>query len=78
VHQAANRRVFYDFISSPPKSVSIAALADHDNRIVETHDRAITEALEQLQNFAAKRAVISGMPDYAHILSQQASRNGRI
>ncbi len=29
-HQSANRRVFYDFTFSPPKSVSIAALVGHD------------------------------------------------
>src|SRR5215469_912800 len=33
-HQAANRRVFYDFTFSPPKSVSIAALVGGDARIV--------------------------------------------
>ena len=38
-HQAANRRVFYDFTFSPPKSVSIAALVSGDARIVEAHRR---------------------------------------
>lgn len=59
-HQAANRRVFYDFTFSPPKSVSIAALAGDDNRIVEAHDRAIIEALQQLQNLAATRVRKNG------------------
>jgi conjugative relaxase-like TrwC/TraI family protein len=59
-HQAANRRVFYDFTFSPPKSVSIAALAGDDTRIVEAHDRAMTEALEQLQTFAATRVRKNG------------------
>jgi conjugative relaxase-like TrwC/TraI family protein len=54
-HEAANRRVFYDFPFSPPKSVSIAALVGDDKRIVEAHDRAITAALNQLQSFAATR-----------------------
>ena len=31
-HEAANRRVFYDFTLSPPKSVSIAALVGNDKR----------------------------------------------
>ncbi len=53
--QAANRRIFYDFTFSPPKSVSIAALVGADRRIVEAHDRAIGAALEQLQTFAATR-----------------------
>lgn len=59
-HQAANRRVFYDFTFSPPKSVSIAALVGDDSRIVEAHDRAVVEALHQLQNFAATRVRKNG------------------
>lgn len=54
-HEAANRRVFYDFTFSPPKSVSIAALVGDDARIVEAHERAITAALNHLQSFAATR-----------------------
>ena len=34
-HRSANRRVFYDFTFSPPKSVSIAALIGGDSRIIE-------------------------------------------
>src|SRR6266446_7404802 len=36
----ANRRVFYDFTFSPPKSVSIAAFLGDDGRTVDAHDRA--------------------------------------
>ena len=53
--QAANRRVFYDFTFSPPKSVSIAALVGNDERIVEAHEQAVTVAIHQLQTFAATR-----------------------
>jgi conjugative relaxase-like TrwC/TraI family protein len=53
--QAANRRVFYDFTFSPPKSVSIAALVGNDARIVEAHEQAVTLAMNQLQTFAATR-----------------------
>jgi conjugative relaxase-like TrwC/TraI family protein len=59
-HQAANRRVFYDFTFSPPKSVSIAALAGGDARIIEAHDRAVSEALQQLESFAATRVRKNG------------------
>src|SRR5665213_3200399 len=38
--QALNRRVFYDFTISPPKSVSIVALYQ-DARIVDLHSRAV-------------------------------------
>ena len=41
VHESANRRVFYDFTLSPPKSVSIAALVGNDKRIIEAHDEAV-------------------------------------
>jgi conjugative relaxase-like TrwC/TraI family protein len=53
--EAANRRVFYDFTFSPPKSVSIAALVGNDTRIIEAHEQAVKTALQQLQTFAATR-----------------------
>ncbi|MCI0541484.1 MAG: relaxase domain-containing protein [Verrucomicrobiales bacterium] len=59
-HQKANRRVFYDFTFSPPKSVSIAALVNNDNRIVQAHDTAVTAAMDQLQAFAATRVRKNG------------------
>jgi len=55
VHESANRRVFYDFTLSPPKSVSIAALVGNDKRIIEAHDEAVTVALRELQAYAATR-----------------------
>src|SRR5665213_735077 len=55
VHESANRRVFYDFTLSPPKSVSIAALVSNDKRIIEAHDEAVTVALRELQAYAATR-----------------------
>ena len=54
-HASSNRRVFYDFTFSPPKSVSIAAMVGDDTRIVEAHEQAVNEALRQLQSFAATR-----------------------
>jgi conjugative relaxase-like TrwC/TraI family protein len=54
-HEAANRRVFYDFTFSPPKSVSIAALVGNDTRIVGAHEQAVMTAMEQLQTFAGTR-----------------------
>ena len=49
----ANRRIFYDFTFSPPKSVSIAALIGEDKRILAAHDRAIRVALGEFETFAA-------------------------
>jgi conjugative relaxase-like TrwC/TraI family protein len=54
-HEVANRRVFYDFTFSPPKSVSIAALVGNDERIVAAHREAVRIALTELEQFAATR-----------------------
>ena len=51
----ANRRIFYDFTFSPPKSVSIAALVVGDERIIESHERAVRVALTEFETFAATR-----------------------
>jgi conjugative relaxase-like TrwC/TraI family protein len=51
----ANRRVFYDFTFSSPKSVSIAALVGGDQRIVAAHNEAVKIALKELEQFAAAR-----------------------
>jgi conjugative relaxase-like TrwC/TraI family protein len=53
--EVANRRVFYDFTISPPKSVSIVALLAADARIVDAHERALRVALVELEKFAATR-----------------------
>jgi conjugative relaxase-like TrwC/TraI family protein len=48
----ANRRIFYDFTFSPPKSVSIQALIADDKRLLESHSRAVRIAVNELQHFA--------------------------
>ncbi len=48
-----NRRVFYDFTVSPPKSVSLLALAGGDERLVQAHDEAVRVAMRELETFAA-------------------------
>lgn len=50
----ANRRVFYDFTLSPPKSVSVVALMQ-DDRISEIHTRAVRAALDELEKRAEAR-----------------------
>jgi conjugative relaxase-like TrwC/TraI family protein len=54
-HEVANRRIFFDFTFSPPKSVSVMALVAQDKRLVEAHDRAVGTALNELEQFAATR-----------------------
>ena len=53
--KVADRRIFYDFTFSPPKSVSIAGLIGEDERILEAHSHAVTSALREFEAFAATR-----------------------
>jgi conjugative relaxase-like TrwC/TraI family protein len=57
---AANRRIFYDFTFSPPKSVSLAGFLGNDKRIVEAHARAVQAALKDFEAFAATRVRVGG------------------
>lgn len=56
----ANRRIFYDFTFSPPKSVSIAGFIGKDERILAAHARAVKSALRQFEAFAASRVRTGG------------------
>ena len=49
------RRVFYDFTCSAPKSVSVLAVTLDDDRLVLAHEEATRIAFRELQNFAATR-----------------------
>jgi conjugative relaxase-like TrwC/TraI family protein len=51
-----DRRVFFDFASSPPKSVSVLAVTLDDKRLVEAHEEAAKVAFRELEIFAATRA----------------------
>ncbi|MCI0539006.1 MAG: relaxase domain-containing protein [Verrucomicrobiales bacterium] len=57
---AVNRRIFYDFTFSPPKSVSLAAFLGNDERILEAHARAVGLALREFEAFAATRIRAKG------------------
>ena len=52
---ATNRRIFYDFTFSPPKSVSVAVLAGADNRILDAHAQAVRSAMREFEAFATTR-----------------------
>ncbi len=56
----ADRRIFYDFTFSPPKSVSLAGFLGDDQRIFKAHDRAARVALKNFEDFAATRVRIGG------------------
>src|SRR5579862_2202476 len=58
---AANRRIFYDFTFSPPKSVSLAGFIGKDERILEAHGRAVRAAVREFEAFAATRIRAGGV-----------------
>jgi len=49
------RRVFYDFTCSAPKSVSVLAVTLDDQRLVEAHEAAARVAFRELESFAGAR-----------------------
>lgn len=49
------RRVFYDFTCSAPKSVSVLAVTLDDQRLVTAHEAAARIAFRELETFAATR-----------------------
>lgn len=59
-HEVAERRIFFDFTFSPPKSVSIAALVGEDERIIAAHDEAVKLATGELERLAATRVRARG------------------
>ena len=55
----ANRRIFFDFTIAPPKSVSVVGLFQ-DARIVALHERAVRQAMLELETRAEARVRKSG------------------
>jgi conjugative relaxase-like TrwC/TraI family protein len=49
------RRVFYDFTCSAPKSVSVLAVTLNDQRLMDAHAEAARIAFRELENFAVTR-----------------------
>lgn len=58
-----DRRIFFDFTCSAPKSVSILAVTMGDTRMVEAHREASRIALKELEAFAKTRVRIGGAMD---------------
>ena len=56
------RRVFYDFTCSPPKSVSVLAVTLDDDRLVSAHEESAKLAFRELETFAATRVRKPGHP----------------
>ena len=57
------RRIYFDFVCSPPKSVSILAVTMNDWRIIEAHKEAAGIALRELEQFAATRIRKGGVEE---------------
>jgi conjugative relaxase-like TrwC/TraI family protein len=53
--QLSERRIFFDFTCSAPKSVSILAVTMEDKRILQAHREAAGVALRELEAFAGTR-----------------------
>ena len=53
--QLSQRRIFFDFTCSAPKSVSILAVTMDDRRLLEAHREAATVAMQELEAFAGTR-----------------------
>lgn len=48
-------RTLYDFTISAPKSVSIMAILGGDERLIVAHEKAVSEALQELESHASVR-----------------------
>lgn len=55
-----NRRVFFDFTCSAPKSVSVLAVTINDQCLVQAHEDAARVAFRELEAFAAARVRKAG------------------
>jgi conjugative relaxase-like TrwC/TraI family protein len=53
--KVAQGRSLYDFTISAPKSVSLLAIVGGDERLIDAHRAAITEALKEIEACAASR-----------------------
>ncbi len=60
LNASGNRRVFFDFTCSAPKSVSVMAVTMNDPRLVEAHRESARVALKELERFAAARIRAKG------------------
>lgn len=49
------RRIFYDFTCSAPKSISVLAVTLDDQRLVEAHEESARLAFRELETFAGTR-----------------------
>ncbi|HEV2323450.1 MAG TPA: MobF family relaxase [Terracidiphilus sp.] len=58
--EQSKARSLYDLTFSAPKSISIQAIVGGDERLIAAHDKAVREALEDAENYAATRVRLNG------------------
>ncbi len=58
--EQSKARSLYDLTFSAPKSVSVQAMVDGDERLIAAHDKAVREALTEAENYAATRVRLNG------------------
>lgn len=58
--EQSKARSLYDLTFSAPKSVSIQALVGGDERLVAAHSKAVRQALEESERYAATRVRLDG------------------
>ena len=75
--QFRERRIYFDFVCSPPKSVSILAVTMGDKRIIEAHKEASGIALRELEQFAATRIRKGGIQERISVYRQPRRRRVR-
>ena len=67
------RRVFYDFTCSAPKSVSVLAVTLNDPRLIEAHEAAARLAFRELEMFAATRIRKQGVENRDRVTGNLAA-----
>lgn len=53
----------YDLTFSAPKSVSLMAMLGGDKRLIDAHNRAVTEAVRQVESLASTRVMTDGQSE---------------
>ena len=56
----AGRRLYFDAVMSAPKSVSILGLTMGDSRLIQAHEKAVSEAIQEMESFAQTRVRKNG------------------
>jgi conjugative relaxase-like TrwC/TraI family protein len=59
--EQSKARSLYDMTFSAPKSVSVMAIVGGDGRLIDAHETAVREALEEAEKYSATRVRLDGL-----------------